>query len=217
MTQNRAVIFANGLLPDLEAARRLLRPEDVLIGADAGASHILRLGLSPAVVIGDFDSIPDDDLHTMEASGVHLERHPRDKDQTDLELAIDYTVREKYPQVLVVAAWGGRLDMTLSNLSLMTRPNLLDLEVVMDDGIESACFTKEEIMIDGQPGDTISLFPWEGSVRIERTNGLRWSLTNSVIHANESRSISNELLHEHAEIKVSSGLLLCIHRRNSKS
>ncbi|PIX47931.1 MAG: thiamine diphosphokinase, partial [Anaerolineae bacterium CG_4_8_14_3_um_filter_59_70] len=43
----RAVIFANGALPDLEPARRLIRRDDFLIAADGGTRHALALGLLP--------------------------------------------------------------------------------------------------------------------------------------------------------------------------
>ena len=50
----RLVIFANGLIPDLESARQLLQPGDLLYAADGGTHHALALGLLPSVVIGDW-------------------------------------------------------------------------------------------------------------------------------------------------------------------
>ena len=59
MSHARAVIFANGILPDPQAARGLLREGDLWIAADGGSRHALAFGRAPDVVIGDLDSLPD--------------------------------------------------------------------------------------------------------------------------------------------------------------
>ena len=51
----RLIIFANGIVPELESARRLLQAGDFLIAADGGTRHVLALGLFPSIVIGDLD------------------------------------------------------------------------------------------------------------------------------------------------------------------
>ncbi len=52
----RCIIFANGTLPDLDSARRLIRPDDFILAADGGTRHALDLGLTPSIIIGDLDS-----------------------------------------------------------------------------------------------------------------------------------------------------------------
>jgi thiamine pyrophosphokinase len=217
MPGSRTVIFANGLLPDLVAARRLLRAGDVLYAADAGASHILRMGLLPALVVGDLDSLPEEDLQDLEVSGVRLVRHPQDKDQTDLELTINCALEAGCQSLLIVAALGGRLDMTLSNLNLLIRPDLLELDVRLDDGVEQVFFVRKEAHFSGRAGDTISLLPWGGPVGQVNTSGLRWPLYNETLQPYETRAISNEMESTEAGIRIGSGLLLCIHHRRPLS
>jgi thiamine pyrophosphokinase len=53
---------------------------------------------------------------------VEIQQHSRDKDETDLELALHYACTSGYREILVVGALGGRLDQTLGNLSLLTNP-----------------------------------------------------------------------------------------------
>ncbi|MDD5628740.1 MAG: hypothetical protein PHU21_06725, partial [Elusimicrobia bacterium] len=53
-----AFLFLNGELPEPDLARRLARRADLVVCADGGARHAVRLGLRPDVVVGDMDSLP---------------------------------------------------------------------------------------------------------------------------------------------------------------
>ncbi len=44
---SRVLIFANGLLPDVQKARLLLQPDDFILCADGGMRHALALGVRP--------------------------------------------------------------------------------------------------------------------------------------------------------------------------
>lgn len=217
MSTARAVIFANGQLPDLVAAKKLVQPGDVLFAADAGARHILQMDFYPSMVVGDLDSLSADDLEKLKTSGCQVVSHPTDKNLTDLELTINLVLEEGYRCLLIVAALGGRLDMTLSNLSLLTRPDLLEMDVKLDDGIEQAFFTGWEAQLFGRAGDTVSLLPWGGPVRQVTTMGLRWPLSGDDLEPYESRSVSNEMQSDEAKITIGSGLLLVVHRRQPHS
>lgn len=213
MTTSRALIFANGLLPDLEAARNLVQAGDVLYAADGGTKHILRLGLLPDLVVGDLDSLEREDLKFLEFAGVRIERYPQDKELTDLELALNYALDNGHQSLVIVAALGGRLDMTLSNINLLSRPDLMEKDIKLDDGVEEAFFVHLEAQITGNAGDTVSLLPWGGEVKQVITSGLRWVLNREDLNPYETRSISNEMQTSVANIQIGSGILFCVHRR----
>jgi thiamine pyrophosphokinase len=213
----RAVIFANGLLSDLKVVADLIRPDDLLIAADGGARHALALGLVPADLIGDLDSITDPDLHRLEASGTRIHRYPRDKNETDLELALHYAAEGGHEEILVIAALGGRLDQTLGNLSLLSGDEFGAITIRLEDGLEQAFFVRSSCQVRGGPGDLISLLPWGGEVTGIVTAGLRWALTEEVLYPDRTRGISNELVGETASISLKAGLMLVVHRRNRRS
>ncbi len=210
---SRAVIFVNGHIPDLELARELIRPVDTLIAADGGTRHALALGLVPSVVIGDLDSLTADDHRRLEAAGTEIRRYPRDKNETDFELALHYAVEAGYPEILLVAALGDRLDQTLGNLALLTDPSLIGLIVRVDDGVEQAFFVRTQARVEGHPGDLVSLIPWGGEVIGVATDGLRWPVLGETLYPYKTRGISNEMLGEAASVSLKSGLLLVVHRR----
>jgi thiamine pyrophosphokinase len=210
----RCIILANGILPHLAAARALLRPDDTLLAADGGMRHALALGLRPAAIIGDLDSATPE-WKSMAEAGTEIVLHPKDKNETDLELALDYAVEGGHRAILILGALGGRLDQTLGNLSLLTNEAYRALDLRLDDGLEEAFFTRNQASLHGARGEVVSLIPWGGEVRGITTGGLRWSLTNETLLPYKTRGISNEMTGDLATITIESGLLLVVHRRSA--
>ena len=209
------VIFANGELPDLERARRLLRNDDYLICADGGTRHTRALGIQPDLVIGDLDSAEQEQLQVLQDANVPIERFPHDKNETDLELAINRAVGLQPDQILILGALGGRLDQTLGNITLLTDPRLAELNVKLDDGLEEAFICRQTVQVHGSAGDLVSLIPWGGPVSGIRTRDLKWPLNDETLYPDKTRGISNEMLGETASILIASGLLLVVHRRQA--
>ncbi|NOT03499.1 MAG: thiamine diphosphokinase [Anaerolineales bacterium] len=219
MLQKRIIIFANGELPNLEKARTLLHDDDFIIAADGGTRHALALGLVPNVIVGDLDSLPSNFEPSTFNGEIVL--YPKDKNETDLELAIQHALTLNPEQIIILAALGGRLDQTLGNIALIgdLRPltlqqaqgNAFDLR--LDDGLEEVFFCRENAHINGASGDTFSLIPWQGEVAGIVTTGLKWPLKNETLYPQKTRGISNEMTSETATIQINSGLLLIIHRR----
>ncbi len=216
---SRAVIFANGELPDLEAIRTLINDDDCLIAADGGANYLLKMDLIPEIVLGDMDSLTDETLSELAPSEVIFEKYPVDKDETDFELALQYAIDLRPSAILVVGALGGRLDQTLTNISILTNPMLSGFDIRLDDGLEESFFCRanggggEQVEIRGRSGDTLSLIPWNGPVEGITTVGLQWPLYSETLYPYKTRGISNIMLDDIASIHIRMGLLLIIRRR----
>ncbi|HIE37724.1 MAG TPA: thiamine diphosphokinase [Anaerolineales bacterium] len=206
----RAVIFANGRFPDPAAHRHLLRPDDLVVAADGGAAHARALGVTPYVVIGDLDSLePDLRAELAEAGAQFLTRSPA-KDETDLELALLYAVRQGAEEVLILGALGGRIDQTVANLLLLAHPALAGVRVRVIEGAQTAFLIRDEALIEGRPGDTVSLIPLGGDARGVTAEGLRWPLREGTLRFGPARGVSNILLGRQARVHVREGMLLCV-------
>jgi thiamine pyrophosphokinase len=210
----RIIIFANGDLPDLEKARALLHDDDFIIAADGGTRHALALGFTPRVIIGDMDSLPANFEISKFDNDVVL--FPKDKNETDLELAIQHALTLNPEEVIILAALGGRLDQTLANIALLSGafihcPSSIVLR--LDDGIEEVFFCREQAQLNGKSGDTVSLIPWQGEVTGVITTNLKWRLQNETLYSYKTRGISNEMTSDIASVQIRSGLLLVVHRR----
>jgi thiamine pyrophosphokinase len=206
----RTIIFANGELPNIEKARALIKADDYIICADGGTRHALALGLKPNLIVGDLDSVTDVELQKADAK---VMQYPRDKNETDLELALNHALERKPTSLLIIAALGNRLDQTLGNISLLSDPRIATLDIRLDDGIEEVFFCRNQSKVRGRSGDIVSLIPWNGAVKGISTNGLRWPLNNETLYPDKTRGLSNEMLDAFAEINIESGLLLITHLR----
>jgi len=208
----RIIIFANGDLTNLEKARTLIRPEDFILCADGGTRHALVLGLTPNVVIGDLDSITKEERRKIDDVGVEVIKFPVDKNETDLELAIDHAVSLNPDQIFILAALGGRMDQTLANIALLSNLQLATCNIKLTDGVEEIFFCRDQVKVEGRSGDIVSLIPWQGEVTGVFTENLRWHLHREILYPDKTRGISNEMTADVATVQIRSGLLLITHR-----
>lgn len=211
----RAVIVANGEMPQAGLILPFLRPDDVYIAVDGGLRHLLNLYKIPQLLIGDLDSISPAELHGIEAQGIEVRRFKVDKDETDLELALLTTVEKGFDELLLIAVLGGRLDQTLANLFLLSLPELAKIKVTIENGTEEIFLIRDTAEIHGKAGDVISLLPINGEVVGVETRDLKYPLRYETLLPQKTRGISNVMLTEQAGVSIQSGCLLCIHTRNN--
>ena len=217
----RILIFANGVLPDINKAQLLLQSDDYIICADGGTRHALALAVRPHLVIGDMDSLEKGRLQELQKSDVAIELYPRDKNETDLELALNRAIELNPKQIIIIAALGGRLDQTLANITLLTDPRFSTLrpgsgqafDVRLDDGVEELFLCRDQVQVHGRSGDIVSLIPWQDVVSEVQTKNLKWPLNKETLLPHKTRGISNEMTGDIASISIGSGLLLIIHSR----
>lgn len=209
------VIFANGEIDDYGALSAVINRDAYIVAADGGLKHIRVLDLVPDLVIGDLDSIAGDEKGWLMDSGVEIIQHDREKDETDLELALSFSLDSGSQKITVCGATGGRLDQSLANISLLSLPDLEEKQIKFDDGREEIFLIKDELELSGSVGDTVSLIPLFGRVEGIETEGLKYPLRGEVLFPEHTRGISNVMEEEQAVIRVGSGSLLCIHTRKN--
>jgi len=216
----RAVIFANGELADQEAARTVIQADDLLIAVDGGVKHCRALGLRPHALIGDLDSVSPDDVAALEATGTRLLRYPARKNETDLELALDYAIAQNATDILILGGLGGHWDQTLANLLLPFRapsggsgdPPRAWPGIRLRDGNQEIIALRgpAAIHIGGGPGDIVSLIPIGGDAHGVRTAGLEYPLYDETLTFGATRGISNVLAESQATVSFVGGFLICV-------
>jgi thiamine pyrophosphokinase len=167
-------------------------------------------------MIGDLDSAAPEDIAQLQRERIQVIRYPREKNETDLELAMRQATASGAKQILIVGALGGRLDQTLGNIFLLSDPDLLGIDVRLENGNEEVFLIRSQAMISGQPGDIVSLLPIEGPAQGVETQGLEYPLRSETLYPFRTRGISNVMTTQQAQVSLASGLLVCIHTRGSK-
>ncbi len=213
----RAIVFANGRLPDIAAHPLVAKPGDLIIAADGGARNCRAHGLVPDVVVGDFDSLPEAELAALAAAGAEVVGHPARKDHTDLDLALQLAVARGADEVLVHGALGRRWDMTLANVLLGMAPHLAGARIGFVDERQVLWPLRggSTLRLTGRRGDTVSLIPLCGDAQGVTTSGLEWPLTQDTLTYGTTRGVSNALTGDAATIALDQGLLLCVHTQSS--
>ena len=221
----KALLVGNGRVPS-----RTSVPADVFAGvalviaADGGAAACEALGLRPDLVIGDLDSAEPAVVRRLAGAGVEVRRVPAEKDESDLELALEAAIERGADRVVVLGALGGpRVEHALSAIGLLVAAWRRGVEVVLVDdrstlrllGPRAPDAPVARLDIAGEPGDFVSLFPWGGDALGVATEGLRYPLRDEPLAMGPSRGLSNELLGPAASVRCRSGRLLVIHTRRS--
>lgn len=181
----------------------ILKTGDVFC-ADGGLDLALRWGLTPTVVIGDFDSAqsaPEGPWETF--------RLPREKDDTDLLAAVKLALERGFQKFRIWGALGGRFDHAYGNLSVLRY--LIDhgaYGVLEDGGTQVYLCTPETgtLMFTDRVGATVSVFPFGAPECTATYRGLQYPLEHGTLSIGVPIGASNVISEQHAEILVEQGM-----------
>jgi thiamine pyrophosphokinase len=204
------VIVANAPSLSLDPYRSLITDADVVIAADGGAHALVEAHLRPSLVIGDLDSLDDARLAALAADGVELRRFPREKDETDLELALLHAAAIGAERIDILGALGGRWDHTFANVAMLAMPELCGRQVRLIDERQRLFLVRDQATLDGSPGDTLSLLPLTPVVHGITTRGLFYALNDATLHFERARGVSNILIDPPGFVSLREGLLLVV-------
>lgn len=208
-----AVVFAGGD-PVPDAVRHLLPQGALVVAADSGLDLARRLGVPVDLVVGDFDSADPAGVAAAAAAGALLERHPADKDATDLELALDAVLRLGRSPVLILGGAGwDRLDHLVANFLLVASPRYAPLRLHWWVKEAEVAPVHDRLELQGTPGDLVTLLAVGGPATGVTTTGLRWPLLGETLTPGSTRGVSNELAAATGTVSVESGALVAIHTR----
>ena len=179
------VIVAHAPHIDITLFVPLLEKAEFLIAADGGANHLHTAGIRPHVIIGDLDSVDAATLTWLRQSSCQILQRPREKDETDLELALLLACQRQPQHIDILGATGGRLDHTFANIGMLSMDELAGCQVRLLDNSHELLLIRagEQRDILGQPGDTVSLLPLGSSVSGVTIQGFYYPLQDATLFA----------------------------------
>jgi thiamine pyrophosphokinase len=209
-----AIMLANGDLDDIPQIRLRLAvlEHPVVISADGGSRHAQALGLKVQAVIGDMDSVDGQELEALRSAGATVRQARPDKDESDLELSLLYAAGLPVSRVVILAAFGGRIDASLANVQLLLDSRLAGMRMELWHASQTAWLIRPPgETVPGLPGDTLSLIPLGGPALDVSTYGLQYPLNHESLLLGPARGLSNVLRVEAARVDLASGALLAVH------
>ena len=208
----KAVVFLNGDLADLSRIPQHINKKTLLVGCDGGTAHILSLGLTPHVVIGDFDSISPKVVRALKHKKVEYFRYPTDKLFTDSELGVTLAMKRGCKEIILAGVRGTATDHFVGNLFMLAKKKFASLDIKIIEGREEILLVRTRVRIKGSKGDDLSLIAIGQDAKGVSTKGLFYPLKNAVLKSGTAQGIRNKLTGKYAEITIRKGPLLVIHR-----
>ena len=184
-----------------------LQDGDLLIAADAGWQTAEAMGLTPHLVIGDFDTLP------APANRTDTIVLPCEKDVTDMRAAVDLGLERGFRRFTLYGGTGGRLAHTLANLQLLdllSRKNCRGF--LIGNGTISTAVTNGALDFPPHMSGYLSVFCNSGTARGITLTGLKYALTDGTLTGSEALGVSNEFTGTRARVEVSDGTLLVLWR-----
>ena len=207
-----AIVFA-GSRPVAASVREWLPPAADVIAADSGLHVAAALGVHVNHLVGDLDSADPAAIDAAVAAGITVDRHPAEKDATDLELAFAAAIARGAQHIVLVDGDGDRLDHLLGNLLLLASPFLAGRRVEAYCGTARIAVARggdPPLMLGGMVGSLVTLLPVGGPARGIVTKRLRYRLSNEELLPGTTRGVSNELAAHTASVQLEEGTLLVI-------
>ena len=202
----RCVIFCAG---GFDRPALPIEKTDTVIAADGGVAHVRSLGITPDVILGDFDSLG----YVPEGANVF----PVEKDDTDAMLAVRKGLAMGCREFLLYGCLDGpRPDHTIANLQLLqyladhgaqgTLVGLTHMATVVKDG---------SLTFPGSPKGIFSVFCLGPDAEGVTIRGAQYSLENGCLTAGFPLGVSNHFLEAEASVTVTAGSLTVLWERES--
>ena len=183
-------ILLNGEIKDYDYINNIVTEGsyDYIICSDGGANHAYNMNIVPNYIIGDLDSVNENIIKYYNSKEVKFKKFPTKKDETDTELCIELSDKLKAKEIHLMGALGGRIDHTIETY------------IAMD----------EEITIDGEIGDIISILPIKNDAKGVTLKNLEYPLENYDMKFSRPLGISNVMTDINCNIKVKEGSIIII-------
>ena len=200
----RALIYTGGAI---DPARITEHPKsgDLLIAADSGYENAVKLGVSPTILLGDFDSLGEEKLQKI-PNGIEILRVPVEKDRTDTQLAVDVALVRGAQEIVIIGGLGGRIDHALSNLAVLEWLQARGVPAVINDGFNRARFVRNGGALIGRSAFTyLSLIAADPVVKGVSVKGCKYPLENAKLTRACQFAVSNEMTGNCALVEVRRG------------
>lgn len=208
----RCVIVGAG---ELRGSSIPVEKEDFVIAADGGYAYCKKLGIVPDLILGDFDSVKEEDAEQIARiqklcpdSVVVL---PAEKDDTDMLAAIRMGLSEGCRDFRIYAAQGGRLEHTIANLQCLIYLKECGASGCLADEASTVFILQNEtVWFKESASGYLSLFSMGEKAEGVTIRNMKYELDRAEVTNSYPIGISNEFIGKRASVTVEKGTLAAI-------
>ena len=202
----KCIIFCAG---GFDALAESIKKNDLVIAADGGVKHTEALGITPHIVLGDFDSLG------YTPAGAEI--HPVEKDDTDAMLAIKRGLALGCTDFVLYGSLDGpRLEHTVANFQA--------LQYLADRGAKGTLVGLHQIVTLIKDGELRFPAHFEGYLSVfchgadatgVTVRNLHYNVENTAFTAGFPLGVSNRFVGKEAAVSAQQGSLLLIWERRN--
>ncbi|WP_141431228.1 thiamine diphosphokinase [Bacillus sp. 03113] len=186
----------------------------IWVGVDRGVKTIYQAGIIPEIAFGDFDSISAEDLSKLEQQLKSIKKYKSEKDETDMELALNWALDQNSSCIRLFGATGGRIDHFLANIHLMLKPllagNSNKIYMIDQKNIVYLVGPGTYSILKNDEKKYISFLPIAFNIKGLTLKGFKYPLTDSHIPISSTLCISNELKNDSGTFSFEEGILMVV-------
>lgn len=181
-----------------------------IIAVDKGLKKVHELKLKAHIIIGDFDSLKQDELKNYPLESII--RYQAEKNETDTELALLWCLKQKaYDEIFIFNDLGGRIDHSLALIQNLMMMHKAKLPTFLVSQSQILFFLNDFTPLKGTKGDILSLIPYSSFASFQSSTGLAYPLASLTLYKDKSRGISNVFTTDEPTIALQEGLVLAVH------
>lgn len=210
----RGLVISSGSIEDYLLLKKNVDNSDYIICADGGLNHILNIGKTPDIVVGDLDSVNQKGKVFIKRNNIDVIQYPEVKDKTDTELAILHAISKGIRDIILMGVTGSRIDHTISNIFLLKELYKKGIKVRIIDDNNIIYFSNKYMRIYRKEDVNISIIPLNESGVVITLEGFSYSLNKELIKFGSTLGISNELIEDYGNIVIESGDALIIESKD---
>ena len=185
------------------------QPEDLVIAADGGLVYLQQAGITPDLLIGDFDSLG------WVPHGNQVVLLPKEKDVTDTWAAAEEGIRRGFRCFRLYCCTGGRFEHTIANLQTAVYLTQKGYECTIVDKTQLiTAICAQTISFDSSHSGYISVFSHTDYCRDVTIRGLKYTLEHADLTNDYPLGVSNEFIGTESSISIERGTAIVIYDRN---
>ena len=202
----KCIIIGGAAIQDYNHQKKYIREDDYIIVCDCGLRHVEKMGVSPDLIVGDFDSWQQPE--NLDTEIIVL---PCEKDDTDTVFAAKEALKRGFNDIVLLGVVGGRFDHTIGNVGILQYiAKAGGHGLVVDDHSEMTIVGRDAVAIEDDCSffSLLAIYGDAFGVYIENA---KYPLKDATIRTDYQYGISNEVIPgQKARAWVEQGNLLLV-------